>query len=106
MGAKTATTAVREASSARFAAVLSIDQPPQLKPMIMVATAPSAEPGARRLNESPSKIEGSGMADPSVKRSKCSGHPDGCRLNKFLEGPPPCTGVSVNHHARQLEECR
>jgi len=40
MGAKTATTAFRDASSARFAAVLSIDQPPQLKPMIMVITAP------------------------------------------------------------------
>jgi hypothetical protein len=40
MGARTATTAFLEASSARFAAVLSIDQPPELKPMIMVTTAP------------------------------------------------------------------
>src|SRR5258706_14094800 len=106
MGAKAATTAVRDASSARFAAVLSTDQPPQLKPMIMVATAPTAAPWARRLNESLCNIEGSGMTCPSVKWSKSSGHPDGCRLNKFFEGPPPCTGVSVNHHARQLDQCR
>jgi len=31
MGARTATTALLEASSARFAAVLSIDQPPQFE---------------------------------------------------------------------------
>src|SRR5258706_545797 len=56
MGAKAATTAVRDASSARFAAVLSTDQPPQLKPMIMVATTPTAAPWARCLTESHCKI--------------------------------------------------
>src|SRR5436190_11047165 len=86
MGARTATTAPFEASSARFAAVLSIDQPPQLKPMIMVATAPTAAPWTRRLNEWSCKIEGNGMSCPSIKRLKSSGHPDGCRLNEFFEG--------------------
>src|SRR6266403_734503 len=106
MGARTATTALREASSARFSAVLSNDQPPQLKPMIMVATAPTAAPWTRRLNEGSWKIDGSGMSCPSVKRSKSGGHPDRCRLNEFFEGPPPCVGVSGKHHARLFRECR
>src|SRR5438552_4783070 len=106
MGASTATTARFEASSARFAAVLSIDQPPQLKPMIMVTTAPTTAPWTRRLNEWSCKIEGSGMSCPSIKRSKSGGHPDGCRLNEFFEGPTPCVGVTVDHYARLLNECR
>src|SRR6267154_3787851 len=106
MGARTATTALFEASSARFAAVLSINQPPQLKPMIMVTTAPTAAPWTRRLNEYSCKIEDSGMSCPSVKRSRSGGHPDGCRLNEFFEGPPPCVGVSADHHALALGKCR
>src|SRR3981189_2052622 len=106
MGARTATTALFEASSARFAAVLSIAQPPRWKPMIIVTTAPTAAPWTRRLNEWSCKIEDSGMSYPSVNRSKSSGHPDGCRLNEFFEGPPPCVGVSVDHHARLPNECR
>src|SRR5258708_28245421 len=84
MGANTATTALLEASSARLTAVLSIDQPPQLKPMIMVTTAPTAAPWTRRLNEWSCKIEDSGMSCPFVKGSKPGGHPDGCRLNEFF----------------------
>src|SRR6266403_1823581 len=107
MGAKAATTAVRDASSARFAAVLSTDQPPQLKPMIMVATAPTAAPWARCLTESLCNIEGSGMICPSVKWSKSSGHPDGCRLNEFfLKDRRLALACRVNHHAHQLDECR
>src|SRR3981189_3991331 len=106
MGGRAATTALFEASAASFAAVLSIDQPPQLKPMIMVTTAPTAAPWKRRLNEWSCKIEDSGMSCPSIKRSKSGGHPDGCRLNEFFEGPTPCVGVSVDHHARLPNECR
>src|SRR6266478_7413521 len=38
--------------------------------------------------------------------SSVGGHPDGCRLNEFFEGPPLCVGVSVDHHARLPNECR
>jgi len=40
------------------------------------------------------------------EQSNSGGHPDGCRLNEFFEGPPPCIGVSVDQHARRLDECR
>jgi hypothetical protein len=46
---------------------LCFDQPPQLKPMIMVTTAPATAPWTRRLNEWSCRIEGSGMICPSVK---------------------------------------
>src|ERR1700687_1492326 len=85
MGAKTATTALLEASSARFAAVLSSDQPPQLNPTIMVTTAPATSPGRRRLNDRPCNIEGNCIRHPSIKESKSGGHPDGCRLNELAE---------------------
>src|ERR1700709_824656 len=75
IGARTATTALRDASSARFAAVLSIDQPPQLKPMIIVTTAPTAAPWISRLNEGPCNIKGNGMSYPFPKKSKPGGHP-------------------------------
>src|SRR4029077_11686677 len=52
-GASAATTARSDRSFAILSAVLPSDQPPQLKPTTIVATAPTAAPCSRRVNDSP-----------------------------------------------------
>jgi hypothetical protein len=56
----------------------------------------------RRLREIANAVRN---GDANEKSESC-GHPIGCRCHEFGEGPPPCAGVSVNHHARRLSECR
>src|SRR6202040_3678682 len=43
-------------------------QPPQLKPITIVATAPAAAPCIRRFSDTPWRIEGTCMALPFDKR--------------------------------------
>src|SRR6202035_5174268 len=52
-GASAATTASSDRSFAILSAVLPSDQPPQLKPTTIVATAPTAAPCNRRFSDSP-----------------------------------------------------
>src|SRR3984893_14589511 len=67
-GASAAITASSERSFAILSAVLPSDQPPQLKPITIVATAPAAAPCIRRFSDSPWRIEGTCMLLPFDKR--------------------------------------
>src|SRR5439155_20288823 len=67
-GASAETTAKSERSFAILSAVLPSDQPPQLKPTTIVASAPAAAPCSRRVSDSPCRIEGACMAFPFARQ--------------------------------------
>src|SRR5690348_2255499 len=79
MGANTRTMLACSASLTCFAAVLPSVHPPQLKPTIIVATAPAAAPCSRRVSESPRRIEGSCMVAPFARHvaEQSTGYPEG-----------------------------
>jgi hypothetical protein len=66
--------------------VLSIDQPPQLNPTIMVTTAPAAAPWKRRLIVWSCNIEGSDMSLPSVKTQSVADTRMDAELTSWLKG--------------------
>src|SRR5207344_703742 len=77
-GASAATTASSERSFAILSTVLPSDQPPQLKPTTIVATAPAAAPCSRRFSDSPWRMEGTCTAYPFARHvsERGHGHPD------------------------------
>src|SRR6476659_2876698 len=88
-GDSAATTARSDCSFAILSAVLPSDQPPQLKPTNIVATAPAAAPCSKRFSDSPCRIEGTCMVFPFTRHVSERGHgdPAGSRLaelNAFM----------------------
>src|SRR6202048_1551000 len=73
-GASAATTDRPDCSFAILSAVLPRDQPPQLKPTKIAATAPKAAPCSRRFSDSPCKIEGTCMVFPFARQVSERGH--------------------------------
>src|SRR6516225_3554771 len=89
MGANTRTILACSASLTCFSAVLPSVHPPQLNPIIIVATAPTAAPCSRRVSDSPRRIEGSCMVVPFARHvpEQSTGYPDGFRFCKLNPSP-------------------
>src|SRR5690348_14577861 len=103
-GASTATTAALDWSPAILSAVLERIQPPQLKPMIMVATAPTATPWRRRKGESPFSTAGNCMRSPfasnALRNEVADGRIDARRRLVVKRRPQRCAGYAKPAHAR------
>src|ERR1700692_4000110 len=76
IGASTVTTALLRRCSAICLAMLSTINPPQLKPITVVARKPAIAPCNRRVTDAPCRIEGNSMLFPFAELVRSGGGGD------------------------------